>query len=90
MRTISVTGALVIQRGFTRSTVVTAVKQSLNRYINNLGISGDVVRNEIVEKIMLIPGVEDVNLTAPSCGTPRTVMLDNELPRTADANLDIT
>lgn len=90
IRQQAVVGTLTVAAGFTRTTVATSAKQAVNRSINSLGISGDVVRNEIIEQIMLVPGVVDVDLTNPPCTIARIVMLDNELPRIADADIAIS
>lgn len=90
VRAQAVTCILVVAAGYTRSVVITSVEQAINRYINSLGISGDVVTNEIIERIMGVPGVTDVRLISPVCTTASTVMLDHELARIDANDIDVT
>ncbi len=87
VRTIAVEGTLTLREGFEFTTVQTAVQTSITEYINQLGISGDVIRNEIIERIMAVDGVLDVSLVAPS---DNVNILDSEIPRTSLASLAIT
>ena len=77
---------LTIARGYVVSAVRTAVETEIFDYINGLGISGDVIRNEIIQLVMQVPGVVDCVLDLP---TNNIVVADSELPRVTLNNIDI-
>ena len=70
-----------------RPTAVKAAETAATVYINNLGISGDVIWHELAQRIMEVDGVRDITLTIPATNT---VILDYEIARVSDADLDIT
>jgi len=78
---------LVVLEGYVASDVRAAVKDTIKRYINGLGISGDVVRNEIIRRTMEVAGVYDATLVTPSANH---TVLDNQLIRTTDGNITVT
>jgi uncharacterized phage protein gp47/JayE len=82
-----VEAVLNIQEGFDRVTVIANADSAVSQYINNLGISGDVIRNEIIERIMEVDGVVDLDLILP---TGNVTVLDSEIPRIVDIDIDIT
>lgn len=82
-----VEAVLLIREGFNRITVVTNVEAAISSYINNLGISGDVIRNELIQRIMDVDGVTDVDLILP---TGNITILDDEIPRIVDVDIDIS
>lgn len=83
----NVTAVLTVLDGYERAAVVTTAEDEVSRYINNLGISGDVIRNELIERIMSVPGVFDVALTFPTVNQP---ILDNEVARILDVDINIS
>ena len=83
----SVTARLTVLEGYQRTTVVADVVTAVSDHINNLGISGDVVRNELIEQIMSVAGVYDVSLIAP---TANVTIDDHELARITAVNIDVT
>lgn len=83
----TVEAGLTIAEGFTQSDVITSAKNAVQNYINSLGISDDVIRNEIISRIQALVGVTDLDLIQPS---QNVIILDDQLARTTDANLDIT
>ncbi len=83
---MAVTAYVTVSEGFTRSAVITNAEAIVSNYINNLGISGDVIRSELIEQIMSVGGVYDVNLVAPAANV---TILDRQLPRIESANRDI-
>lgn len=82
----TITGTLVVAEGFTRSEVVTNAETNVQAYVNNLGISGDVVFNEIINRIMSTPGVLDVGMTSPTTNFP---VLDNQIARVGSGDIDL-
>ena len=83
----NIVGVLVITEGHDQSVVVAAAEQAIRDYINTLTISGDVLRAEMIKRVMLVPGVFNVGFTTPANDV---VILDDQLARTNDANVDIT
>jgi len=84
---VQVTSNLVIRDGFSTVDVATNVQNALLEYINNLGISGDVIRNRLIEVAMSVDGVDNLTMTDP---VSDIVMLDDQLPRTTTSNLTLT
>jgi uncharacterized phage protein gp47/JayE len=82
----SVEMSIVVAEGYETSDVETRVRGAVRDYINALGISGDVQRNRIIEVVMSLDGVADMTLVTPSTNV---VLLDDQLPRTTDANIII-
>ena len=78
---------VVIADGFDGTTVRTAVRQAINRYINGLGINGDVLLSELIFAAQSVGGVIDVVFTTP---TTNVVIGEGELARVTDANIDLT
>ena len=68
------------------STILTAVEAALSSYVNSLGISEDVVLNELRERAMAVEGVYDVSFQLP---TSNTVILDNQIARLISSNLTV-
>jgi len=64
-----------------------ACQSAVLAYVNSLGISGDVIRNELIDRIMEVDGVYDVSLIAPLANIS---VLDSQLPRITTANISIT
>ena len=82
-----VVASLVIGEGFSEAEVQAEAKDALLEYINNLGISGDVIRNRLIEVMMGVQGVQNLSLADP---TNDVILLDDQLPRTSLGNLIIT
>jgi phage-related baseplate assembly protein len=82
-----VTANLVIAEGFDELSVQTEVSDAILEYINNLGISGDVLRNRLIEIIMSVSGVTNTTLTLPAIDV---IILDDQLPRTTAGNVTLT
>jgi phage-related baseplate assembly protein len=85
--TIVVTATLTILDGYDLTTVAASVESNIISYINELGISGDVVRNEVIERIMTTPGVYNVNLVAPALDI---IVDDDEIPRTSTVEVTVS
>jgi len=83
----NVTASLVVAAGYEEASVIAAVEDAIKAYINGLGISGDVVRNQLIAQIMAVAGVSNCTLTAPAADV---VLLDDQLARTTDANVTVT
>lgn len=83
---LTVRVTLQVARGSNRTTINNAVESAISAYINGLGISGDVIRNELIEQIMGVAGVVDCTLELPAANI---VMNDNQLPRITANDIDV-
>lgn len=84
---ISIEAVLTMQQGYELDEAVTAAEAAVTDYINNLGISGDVIRTELIKRLKGVDGVYDVDLVVP---TTNITILDDEIPRSLAANINIT
>lgn len=82
----TVIATVTIAEGFAQADVKAAVRQAVKDYINTLNISGDVIRNQIIKAITLVPGVLDVELLSPA---DNVIILDDQLARTVDSIVTI-
>lgn len=69
-----------------RASVLSAVQTAIAAYINGIGIGGDVVLAEMIQRAMEVPGVFDVTFFAP---LGNLSVLPDQLPRT-NAATDVT
>jgi uncharacterized phage protein gp47/JayE len=63
------------------------IRSAINRYINGLGINGDVILSELVFQAQSVGGVLDVTFTTP---TSNVIIGEGELARVTDSNIDLT
>lgn len=70
LRLLTVRGGLVLEQGRVRADAVASAKLEVSRLINrgNVGVGG--IRNEIIERIMGVPGVIDLALEEPTANVP--------------------
>lgn len=78
--------SVVVLEGYNDSTVKANIKQAIKNYINSLGISGDVLRSELIKRAMSIAGTYNVNLVTP---TTDIILLDDQMARATDVNITI-
>jgi hypothetical protein len=83
----NVTAIITVAEGFSNATVEAAVVAVIKDYINGLGISGDVVRNELIKRIQSVSGVLDHVLSVPATNI---AILDDQLARTTDSNITVS
>jgi len=69
---------------YTAGSVLANVADAIRSYVNNLGISGDVLRAEIIAAIMAVPGVQNTQLFSPANDV---ILLDDQLPRVVATNI---
>lgn len=82
-----VTAVVAVAEGYSSATVFTDVTNAVLDYVNNLGISGDVLVAKLIEVMMAVPGVHNVSLTEP---TSDVVILDDQLPRISSSNVTLS
>jgi phage-related baseplate assembly protein len=83
----TVTAFLTVREGYAKAEAITAAESAVAEYINSLGISDDVIRNEIISRIQRITAIADLSLTAPA---NNITILDDQLARTTTVNITIT
>jgi uncharacterized phage protein gp47/JayE len=81
-----VTADITVLQGFSQVDVAIQVRAAISTYINGLGISDDVILNELKERAMAVAGMYDVSFTAP---TGNQIILDTQLARIIAGNLTI-
>ena len=84
---IEVQGLVFLDGAADRATVLAEVQSVVLNYINRAGIGADIIRNEIIERVMGVPNVIDVSLSTP---VSNIVVRDEELPRSAPADVIFT
>lgn len=77
---------LTINEGFTQTDVVADAVEAVKTYINNLGISDDVLKASLITAIQSLAGVGNLVLGLPE---DDVLILDDELARTTDINITI-
>jgi hypothetical protein len=83
----NVTAVVTVAEGFDQTDVIAKATQAVRDYINTLSISGDVVLAALTKVVMLVNGVTNVDFLEP---TDDVILLDDQIVRTQDANVDIT
>lgn len=78
---------VTIQEGYDHTTVKDTVKAAVVEYINNLGISGDVVLSELIRRVKSVAGIYDVTVVTP---TNNVIMLDDQMARTTTNNITVS
>lgn len=82
-----VTASVTIEEGYVADAVLEKAKSAINRYINGLGINGDVVFSELVHQVQSVAGVYDVVFTSP---TANVVIGEGELARVQPDNISLS
>lgn len=84
---VLIEATLILEDGFDSETVITQARNAVLRYINGLGINGDLIYNELVHQVMAVPGVFNVSFVQP---TGDVVCGDTEIIRVATSDVDLT
>lgn len=79
-----VQATITLESGYDAATVLDKCSAAINRYINGLGINGDVVFSELVHAVQSVAGVYDVVFTSP---TANIVIGEGELARVKPSNI---
>jgi uncharacterized phage protein gp47/JayE len=82
----TVSAVVTVQDGYDLEEVRAALKSAIRDYINTLGISGDMLRAQLIKQIMSTAGVYNVNLVAPATDV---ILLDDQIARVTDENIVI-
>ena len=77
---------LTLTQGYTKEQVHPVVKAAVSRYINSLGINGDVLVSGLITAAKNVAGVFDVTVDSPA---QNTILGDGELARVKLANITI-
>lgn len=72
------------REGISLAGVANDVKSAISAYINTLSVGADVIVSEIIVAVKNVDGVFDVSVTTPSSNV---AIADNELARSAEANI---
>ena len=84
-RRVSVRVSISAEPGISELDLTDTVREAIEAYINSLGIGQDVIRAEIVARVMSVVGVADVIVVTP---TSNIIVLENELPRPVNVDGD--
>ena len=84
-----ITASVIVEQQFAgqKDDILTQVRAAINRYINGLGINGDVILTELIFQVQGVTGVVDVIFASP---TTNVIIGAGELARVIDANIDLT
>lgn len=82
----NIVGTVTVSEGYDNASVEDDVVEAIKEYINGLGISGDVLRAELIRRMMAVAGVYNVGLTTPAADV---IILDDQMARTTDVNISI-
>jgi uncharacterized phage protein gp47/JayE len=77
IRRITVAMSIVAAAGVIKADLIPQVQETVEAYINGLGIGEDVIVAEIIERAMAVTGMFNVTVTVP---TGDLIILENELP----------
>lgn len=83
----NITAVVTVTEGYDQSLVVANAIQAVKDHINTLSISDDVILAALTQKVMAVAGVRNVDFLTP---TDDVIILDDQIARTTDANVDIT
>ena len=84
---VLITVNITMRDGYVQADVAGQVRTAIASYVNALGIGNDVVVSEIIERAMGVPGMFDIQVTAPATNI---AVLEDQLPRVNDAPNDVT
>jgi len=84
---IVVRANITVLAGFNQAAVAADVKSAISEYVNGLGISDDVILNEMKERAMAIPGMYDVSFFLP---VENRIVQDNQLARLIASNITVS
>ena len=76
---ISFTLSIVTEEGQSLTNLESPIKSAVIKYINSLGVSGDVILARVVENVVRVNGVKDIEVTSPAANV---LIAENELART--------
>lgn len=79
---VVIEGNLTVRDGYNQADVRAKAETVAAAYVNGLGIGADVIRAEIIERVMAVEGMHDFTLMQPAANI---VILDDQLPRTNTA-----
>lgn len=78
---------VTVKEGYGQTDVVADVVVAISSYINGLTVGEDVIHNQLIKRIMSVPGVYDVNVTAP---TQSVTIGDYQLARISSSAIQVS
>lgn len=69
---LNVTASVVAAAGADKTAIQTQVEAAISSYIQSLGLGQEYIHNELIERVMAIPGVVDVTFTTPTANSTPT------------------
>ena len=75
---------VTLREGVTIASLENEIRSAVTGYVNNLGVSDDVIIEEIRAAVIKIAGVTDVSISDP---VVNVAIADNELARVADSDI---
>ena len=78
---------IAMEDGYDAATVLAKCESAIIRYVNGLGINGDVVFTELIHVVQAVSGVFDVTYDSP---TANVIIGDGELARVKGINVTLT
>lgn len=84
---LTFTANVTVLQGYSQTAVAAEVSTAIQAYVNNLGVSEDVVLAELIERAMAVTGMYNIIITAP---TEDRVILDTQVARIQSANINLT
>ncbi len=82
----TIEAVVTVAEGFVHADVIGAAVVALRDFVNGLSISNDVLRAKLISVLMAVPGVTNVDLITPA---DDVILLDEQLARTTDSNIDV-
>jgi len=84
---------IVVESGYTASTVTASVASAIEGYVNGLGINADVIASELIYACQTVEGVFDVTFT-DSAGTAivltNNILGEGDIARTSSDRITVT
>ena len=81
-----VQGTVVVEDGYDRDEVIASITDAIERYVNGLGVNGDMILSELIYYAQAAGGVTDITFTAPS---GNIVIGEAEIARITSSDIDI-
>lgn len=81
---IVITVDVTTSEGVSLTSIQESIKSAISNYVNNLGVSQDVVVSEIIKRVKSVSGVYDVSMVSPS---DNIAVGDEEIVRISNSDI---